>query len=310
MKSPTRKEIFEQAANRLRAAFEELRVVPHAAAKGAEGEVILRTFLNDHLPQRFKAGAGFIIDQKDNVSKQTDVVIYDAMNCPVYRASEQAAIFPADNVAVVVEVKSSLTKERLDDAAENIALAKSLWKTQASEWPFFVETRTVGCVFAFKSPLNLATLSDHFQDTILEKARNIARSIDLVVVLDVGILSLVVYKPSQSGWAPLLLERMQGPPIEGSHIGVAAAPHGAATLDVFLRMLLTHLNQFRGMVDHPGFPWPTLIDMEPRISYLTSVSHEEDPVERERKQALYRQQAIAIFAGAPAPADWPGKRGE
>lgn len=87
---------------------------------------MVRIFLKAHLPQRFDVGAGFIIDPLDNVSKQSDVVIYDAYNCPVYRASEEAAIFPSDNVAAVVEVKSRLTRERLHDAFQNIASTKSL----------------------------------------------------------------------------------------------------------------------------------------------------------------------------------------
>jgi hypothetical protein len=55
--------------------------------------------------QSGSARAGFIIHHQDRISKQTDVVVYDALNCPVYRTSDYAGIFPADNVAAVVEVK-------------------------------------------------------------------------------------------------------------------------------------------------------------------------------------------------------------
>jgi hypothetical protein len=41
------------------------------------------------LPKRFDAGSGLIIDPNDNMSKQIDAIIYDALNCPVYRASER-----------------------------------------------------------------------------------------------------------------------------------------------------------------------------------------------------------------------------
>jgi predicted dinucleotide-binding enzyme len=81
------------------------------------------------LPKRFDVGSGFIIDGFDTVSKQTDVIVYDALNCPVYRASEDAAIFPSDNVAAVVEVKSRLDQEQLTSAFENILATKQLAKT-------------------------------------------------------------------------------------------------------------------------------------------------------------------------------------
>ena len=102
MNKLTRQDIFEQAAKKLRQDFEALAVIPHRGAKGGESERLVREFLNRHLPGRFKAGAGFVIDKVGNVSRQLDVVIYDAMNCPVYRWSEEAAIFPADNVAAVI----------------------------------------------------------------------------------------------------------------------------------------------------------------------------------------------------------------
>jgi hypothetical protein len=126
----TRKDIFEFASRRLRTEFEEIRnTVPHAGAKGSEAERIVRRFLSDHLPKRFAVGSGFILDRADAVSKQTDVVVYDALNCPVYRASDEAGIFPADNVAAVIEVKSTLDKTRFDEARENIAATKKLRKT-------------------------------------------------------------------------------------------------------------------------------------------------------------------------------------
>jgi len=107
-----RQKIFDQASKKLRQDFESLAVIPHRGAKGGEAERLVREFLNRHLPGRFKAGAGFVADKTGNVSRQIDVVSYDAINCPLCRWSEEAASFPADNVAAVVEVKSSLDKVR------------------------------------------------------------------------------------------------------------------------------------------------------------------------------------------------------
>jgi hypothetical protein len=136
MSKVSRQTIFAQAARKLRQDFDELSVVPHNGLKGNEAEKLVKVFLKEHLPKRFSVGSGFIIDRSDNVSKQTDVIIYDALNCPVYRASEDAAIFPSDNVAAVVEVKSCLDKKQLILSFENILATKQLAKTPSSEASF------------------------------------------------------------------------------------------------------------------------------------------------------------------------------
>jgi hypothetical protein len=77
--------------------------------KGLEVEEVLRKFLNAHLPRRYSACSGVMIDVENHMSKQTDVMVYDALSSPEYRASEQLQIVPADAVASVIEVKSCLT---------------------------------------------------------------------------------------------------------------------------------------------------------------------------------------------------------
>ncbi|MCA1594404.1 MAG: hypothetical protein LC754_17620, partial [Acidobacteria bacterium] len=162
MANVTRQSIFAQAARKLRQDFEELSNIPHSGVKGNQAERLVKIFLKEHLPKRFGVGSGFIIDRFDTVSKQTDVIVYDALNCPVYRASEDAAIFPSDNVAVVVEVKSRLDKDQLISAFENIRATKRLAKTQAPELPIPITTQTVGCLFAFDSAISLDKISEHY----------------------------------------------------------------------------------------------------------------------------------------------------
>jgi len=71
----TRKEIFAQAAKKLRNDFDELSsTILHSGVKGGEAEDLVRKFLQGHLPKRFDAGSGFIIDPHDGMSKQTDVI--------------------------------------------------------------------------------------------------------------------------------------------------------------------------------------------------------------------------------------------
>ena len=90
---------------RPRAEFEEIkRSNPHYAERGAEAEVILRDFLNDHLPKRFAADTGLVVDDEGGISRQCDVLVYDASNSPIYRRGKRVLILPSDNVAAILEV--------------------------------------------------------------------------------------------------------------------------------------------------------------------------------------------------------------
>ncbi len=286
---PTRESIFALAAAKLRQDFLGLGAVPHRGLKGDEAARLVRAFLNEHLPKRFCAGSGFILDRKDKISKQTDVVIYDALNCPVYRASEEAAIFPADNVAAVVEVKSRVDGEKLAEAFDNIAAAKSLAKTKPPEMPFLVQAQTLGCVFAFDSSVSADTLADHYGKLLVK--HGLGHHVDLVLVLDQTVLTLAA-KPRGHDWAACFFEGAGGPGAEGSHLAVGALQLGEASLDGFLRMLLTQLIFFRGMVDHPGFGAP---GQQMKLWYLTSLTTETDPGRREQKLRQYREEVVEEF---------------
>jgi len=295
MKPPTRQEIFAQAAKKLRAGFDELKaVIPHAGAKGAEGEKLIREFLNAHMPQRFRASAGFVIDRKDAVSKQTDVVVYDALNCPVYRASDEAGIYPADNVAAVVEVKSTLDKQKLAEAAENIAAVKALSKTPEVDLPILSFAQTRGFVVAFESPLDLETLAQHYRESIGKHL--LGRHIDGIVVLDRGLLTLAAEFPGGPGWGPMYWDGPGGPEAEGSHIAVGTVKAGEDSLDAFLRLFLPQLIFFRSLVDHPGFAWSGPEMKQMHLTYVGSITLEKDPDKKAKILAEYRQQVIDEFA--------------
>jgi len=270
---PSRREIFAQAAEKLRRDFSELSVIPHNALKGGEAEELLRRFLRAHLPRRFDVTSGFVIDHKDAVSKQTDVIVYDALNCPVYRASELASIIPSDNVAAVIEVKSVLDKARLEEAFTNIEAVKTLAKFRVRDSGFLQTNSTLGCVFAFESSLTPDTVANHYRE-FLKKQGHLGRHVDCIAILDRGLINLVVNLPVDPGWTAMLIDDgMGGPAAEGAHIGVGVQEIGAETLDYFLRLLIAYLAVFRPVVHHPGWNWcSTPTGGVGKVTYLTSVT--------------------------------------
>lgn len=295
-----RQSILVQAARKLRSDFQALSPIPHHQLRGQEAEKLVRQFLNDHLPKRFSAGAGFILDPRDVISKQTDVVIYDALNCPVYHASEDAAIFPSDNVAAVVEVKSTLNKQELIDGWEKIRHAKALAKTRPPDVPGLIQTQTMGIIFAFSSETSLDAVRENYFS--LFKEHGFGTHTDLVVVLDKGILTLGAKIKGVEGWGFSHLEGIGGPAAEGSHIGVAQADFGEYSLDAFLRLLLAHLIFFRDKVHHPGFNWSSFPGgLRMKTTYLTSFTNEKDPVKAKQNLDRYKAEVEEEFKKNPIP---------
>jgi hypothetical protein len=62
---------------------------------------------------------------------------------------------------------------------------------------------------------------------------------------------------------------------------------------------------FRGLVTHPGFDWVQQGGKVPPsiMRYLTSVTHETDPVAKELKLRKYAEQMRAQFSRTPAPGE-------
>src|SRR2546425_798666 len=105
MTQPKGAELLRAAAKVLRADFQRIRQsIPHAGEKGRETEGLLIEFLNDHLPKRYSAPRGFVVDTDGGVSPQTDVIIYDRLDALTCKGGEENLIVPHDNVAAVVEV--------------------------------------------------------------------------------------------------------------------------------------------------------------------------------------------------------------
>ena len=165
------KDLIQSAAEQLRQEFKEIQLNnPHAAEGGAEAEIILREFFKDRLPRRFGIESGIVIDSDGAVSKQTDLIIYDALNSPVYRKGPKVHILPRDNVAAIIEVKSKLNKDQLKDAAEKISSVKRIKPSPISNvdqpvtFSDLIIANTLGCVFAYDSYTSLETLAENLKE--------------------------------------------------------------------------------------------------------------------------------------------------
>lgn len=103
------------------------RLISHPGELGTAREQIIRDFLTAYLPKRFEVSTGFVFDCNGNISRQLDIVIYDAHVCPRFEIPGGKFLFPCEAVVAVGQVKSSLTsRDAFRSAIENLASVKSL----------------------------------------------------------------------------------------------------------------------------------------------------------------------------------------
>jgi len=196
--------LIAAAGKKLRDDFDYIKNTnTHYGERGVEAEVILIDFLNNHLPKRYAATSGFVIDSSNDISKQVDVIVYDAINSPVFRKDERVMILPSDNVAVAIEVKTNLNKAELIDAAQKISRVKSLKKSpignvdQRVTMSDVVVTKTTGIVFAYSSATTLETLANNLAE--INKGIPFNKWIDKIIVLDKGLITYYVKSPMGMG---------------------------------------------------------------------------------------------------------------
>lgn len=100
----------------------------HAGIKGGGGEAIVRNFLRTRLPISIGITSGQVIDSQSGISRELDVILYDALRTPMLFTSPQEGrhLVPVEAVIAVVEVKSQLTSGDLTDVVKNCRSVKSL----------------------------------------------------------------------------------------------------------------------------------------------------------------------------------------
>lgn len=107
-------------------------------AAGDEVEMAARRVLIKSLPNKYHVGHGHLIDYRERVSPQLDVVVADRQNCPVFFTTEnKTEYFLYESAYAVGEVKSTYYKSKnpVSEFCEVIAKIKAgLYRVRT---PFF-----------------------------------------------------------------------------------------------------------------------------------------------------------------------------
>lgn len=186
-------QLFNFIEKTMLARFNESSFINHSGDKGENREEFLIDFLKTHLPKRYGVTKGEVITKEGLHSHAIDIIIYDAINCPVLYA-EKTSILPIEGVYGIIEVKSSLSKSEFDDAAEKITKFKKMAPRDigftATEKHIKVQraSRPFGIVFGFNlSGNSLDSLTENWK-AHSHAVHDVNNFCNLICVLGKGVL--------------------------------------------------------------------------------------------------------------------------
>ena len=136
--------ILELTAAELRVRFDKVRdAIKHNGLVGQEGEKIVATFLRERLPSSIGVTTGEVLDVEGGRSRQTDVVLFDAMRTPMLFTGEgkDTHVVPAEGVLAVIEVKTRLRSSDLEGCLANCRSVKQ--RVQTAYFPQPIQIRHV-----------------------------------------------------------------------------------------------------------------------------------------------------------------------
>ncbi|SCL40121.1 DUF6602 domain-containing protein [Micromonospora aurantiaca (nom. illeg.)] len=152
------------------------RLIGHAGEQGRENEQSLVSLMERLLPRSLGVGTGVVIDADGNRSKQSDIIIFDLNNQPTIMAQTNQMLFPVENTFMVIEVKTTLNDDEVEDCAQKKASLNKL-NPRGTGLPSF-------CVVAYHAQAATAPITVKLLRAIEEEQRP-----DLLCVISGALLA-------------------------------------------------------------------------------------------------------------------------
>jgi hypothetical protein len=90
--------------------------IAHHGIEGQIRELAVRDVIAPFMTQSFVCGTGKIIDTRQQLSRQMDIVIYHRRSVPPILVDGHLGLFPVECVRYAIEIKTRLTAKELRDA--------------------------------------------------------------------------------------------------------------------------------------------------------------------------------------------------
>lgn len=124
--------LFGALQEELLASLKSVSSVPHPTMQGDIREADWVRMLRDHLPQRYCASTGIVVDCEQQTSDQIDIIIHDRQYSPLLFKKDKRLFVPAESVYAVFEVKPHIDSRSLRYAAAKAESVRRLRRTSAS----------------------------------------------------------------------------------------------------------------------------------------------------------------------------------
>ncbi|MDE0004805.1 MAG: hypothetical protein OXQ29_19110 [Rhodospirillaceae bacterium] len=178
------------------AAITQIRgAIPHAGEIGDLVERVFRSQLQELLPERIGVSNGFVVDSKENVSRQMDLILFDRHNTPRIFSSAGAQMFPVECTYACGEIKTDMNSSQLADSFEKCLSYKKLCRSAYHEFnsPLKYSHTLFGrhydhwqsiffCIAA--SSTGTDTLASTFQNLVQDQHLPVQKRIDTIVTLE------------------------------------------------------------------------------------------------------------------------------
>jgi hypothetical protein len=122
-------EVFRRVQRQMLAQLAVGRLFEHASSAGAATEQHWLELFHRYLPRRYRATPAFVIDSAGRRSRQIDIAIFDNLYSPLLFPHDSGVHVPAESVYAVFEVKPTISKQWIRDAAEKAASVRALHRT-------------------------------------------------------------------------------------------------------------------------------------------------------------------------------------
>jgi hypothetical protein len=248
------------------------RKLPHAGLVGSENEKVLSSLLRDFLPIKFGIETGgIIVDRHGRVSKQCDIVIFDAESPKFFHK-----VFPVETVYATIEVKTTLTSKEALIALKNIRSIFELdfypelvpyWKAQTEEKKLYHYPPT-SAIFAYRTEANSFEtfakwfLLEEFRKDVgisPQKSNNFEIRSLTVCALDQGLIKMESTNAFVERWAAVARQNEANRTFDSQVRGAKVQIDPAQSLLLFLTTLWQRLSTHRL---HPGFDIRTYMSLQ------------------------------------------------
>lgn len=140
--------------------------IEHMGLRGGAREDVLKEVIRKLVPEKYRVGNGIIVDAYGTQSRQQDLFIFDAFNSPIFMKTESSSVIPVESVYATVEVKSTLSKQTLQQSINNLRSVKTLKHNELKNTTIVSSrhNKILGTIFAYSSDSSLETIAHNVND--------------------------------------------------------------------------------------------------------------------------------------------------